>query len=116
MSKGEVMDIENLTLGQLREIQATVGAKTSAKHPFKNGEKYFIRTATYFHLGRLKELCGKWIILEDASWIADTGRFYDFLKDGKCNEYESFQDPVFIPIDSIIDVTPWKHDLFKGQK
>lgn len=110
------MDIDTLTLGQLKEIQSMCGTKETAKHPFKTGEKYFIRTATYFQLGRLKEVCGKWLILEEASWIADTGRFYDFLKDGKCNEYEAFQDDVIIPIDSIIDVTKWDHDLFKGKK
>lgn len=110
------MDIENLTLGQLREIQSLCGTKTTNKNPFKIGEKYFIRTATYFHLGRLKEITGKWLILEEACWIADTGRFFEFLKDGKCNEYEAFQDDVLIPVDSIIDVTKWRHELFKGNK
>lgn len=110
------MNIENLTLGQLREIQSLCGTKTPNKSPFKIGEKYFIRTATFFQLGRLKEVTGKWLILEDASWIADTGRFYDFLKDGKCNEYEAFQNDVFVAIDSIIDATKWTHELFKGNK
>ncbi len=110
------MNLEELTLGQIKEIQTMCGTKNKNEAPFKIGEKYFIRTATYFHLGRLKELSGKWLILEDVSWIADTGRFYDFLKDGTCNEYESFQDDVYIPLDSVIDITKWKHELFKGQK
>lgn len=110
------MDIEKLTLGQIKEIQSLCGTKNVSRSPFKIGEKYFIRTATFFHLGRLKEVSGKWLILEDASWIADTGRFYDFLKNGKCNEYEGFQDDVFIPLDSVIDITKWKHELFKGNK
>lgn len=110
------MDIENLTLGQIKEIQLLCGTKNTNKPPFKIGEKYFIRTATYFHLGRLKEISEKWLILQEASWIVDTGRFFDFLKDGKCNEYESFQDDIFIPLDSVIDITKWNHDLFKGQK
>lgn len=109
------MDIENLTLKQLREI-SEVTTKKQMRHPFKIGEKYFIRTATYFHLGKLKDIQGKWLILEQASWIADTGRFYDFLKDGKCNEYESFQNDVYVPLDSVIDITIWDHELFKGNK
>lgn len=110
------MEIDKMTVGELKEIQSIIGEPKPQKHPFKIGEKYFIRTATYFQLGRLKEISGKWLVLEDASWIADTGRFYDFLRDGKCNEYEAFQEPVFIPFDSIIDVTIWKHELFKGNK
>lgn len=110
------MDIDNLTLKQLRELQQCIGLRNTSKNPFKIGEKYFIRTATYFQLGRLKEICGKWLILEEASWIADTGRFHEFLKDGKCNEYESFIEDVCIPIDSIIDITIWSHSLFKGNK
>lgn len=110
------MEIENLTLKQLREINSLTTKQSSIKHPFKIGEKYFIRTATFFQLGRLKEICGKWLILEDAAWIADTGRFHEFLKDGKCNEYEAFVDNVFIPIDSVIDITIWSHSLFKGNK
>lgn len=110
------MDLENLTLRQVRELQSIFVTKTTENHPFVLGEKYFIRTATYFHLGRLIEVTGKWLVLSEASWIADTGRFYDFLKNGNCNEYESFQDDVYVPIDSIIDVTIWRHELFKGNK
>lgn len=110
------MSIEELTLKEFKELQSIFVPKQATQSPFKIGEKYFIRTATYFHLGKLKEINGKWLILEEASWIADTGRFYDFLKDGKCNEYEAFQDDVFIPLDSVIDITKWRHELFKGQK
>jgi len=110
------MDIENLTLGQLKEIQSTVGAISQKRLPFKVGEKYFIRTATYFQLGKLKEVVGDWLVLEQASWVADTGRFHEFLKEGKCNEYESFTEDVYVPIGSVIDITKWSHDLFKGNK
>jgi len=110
------MDIENLTLGQLKEIQQTVGSQKQKRLPFKVGEKYFIRTATFFQLGKLKEIVGEWLVLENASWIADTGRFYEFLKDGKCNEYESFTEDVYVPLSSVIDITIWSHALFKGNK
>ena len=105
-----------MTLGELKEIQSALGQRTQSRNPFKVGEKYFIRTATFFQLGRLKEICGKWLILEEASWIADTGRFHEFLKDGKCNEYEAFVEDVFVPLDSVIDITVWGHSLFKGNK
>lgn len=90
--------------------------KSAVKHPLTVGQNYFIRTITHYYTGRLKEVVGQWLVLDDASWIADTGRFHDFLKDGKCNEYESFIESVMVPIASIIDVTIWKHGLFRGQK
>ncbi len=110
------MNLDELTMGQVKQIQSLLSPKQNARHPFTVGEKYFIRTATYFHVGRLKDVCGKWLVLEKASWIADTGRFHDFLKEGKCNEYESFVEDVFIPLDSVIDITKWTHALYEGQK
>lgn len=110
------MDIENLTLAQIKEIQSLVSRPKIRPLPFKVGEKYFIRTATLFHLGRLKEIVGEWLVLENASWIADTGRFHEFLMDGKCNEYESFVNDAFVPLSSVIDITKWNFDLYTGNK
>lgn len=97
-------------------VQALQKPKQSAKSPFKIGDNVFIRTVTLYYTGKVKDFNSQWVKLENASWIADTGRFHDFLKEGKCNEYESFIDDVSIPIGSIIDVTNWKHNLFIGQK
>lgn len=97
-------------------VQALQKPKQSVKSPFVIGQNTFIRTVTLYYTGRVKEVNSGWVTLENASWIADTGRFHDFLKDGKCNEYESFIDDVSIPIGSIIDVTKWNHSLFYGQK
>ena len=69
-----------------------------------------------YYTGKIINLIGKWIILDEAAWISDTGRFHDFIKDGICHEYEGFIDQVSVPIDSIIDITIWKHNLFRGQK
>ena len=107
---------------EIEQIVALVRAldkpkdSSSPKHPLTLNTNYFIRTVTLYYTGRLKEIVGDWLVLEDATWIADTGRFHDFLKDGLCNEYESFVSSVRIPIGSIIDVTEWNHELFKGQK
>ena len=97
-------------------LELTKPVKASSKNPLKIGEKYFIRTVTHYYTGRLKEIVGQWLVMEESTWIADTGRFHDFLKEGKCNEYESFIEEVQIPIGSIVDVTKWTHSLFKGQK
>lgn len=110
-----MIEIDKLTIGEIKQITNLFNQKAEA-FPYKIGDKVFIRTVTLYYLGRINNIIGEWIILDGASWIADTGRFYDFLKDGKCNEYESFIDHVCVPMGSVIDITEWKHDLFKGQK
>lgn len=84
--------------------------------PFKVGDQVFIRTVTLYYTGQIAALDAFWITLTDAAWVADTGRFHDFLTKGQCNEFEGFPESVSIPLGSIIDVSPWRHALFKGQK
>ncbi len=106
-----------MEIAQVVEIvQALQKPKQAVKSPFVTGQNVFIRTVTLYYTGKVKEFNSQWVTLENAPWIADTRRFHDFLKDGKCNEYESFIDDVSIPIGSIIDVTNWKHSLFTGNK
>lgn len=52
------------------------------------GEKFFFRTVTYHMTGRVKRLIGSIIELENAAWIADSGRFMNCIKEGKLNEVE----------------------------
>lgn len=61
-------------------------------HPYKIGAIYLIRTVTMIQTGRLVEVHDKELVLEDAAWIADTGRFSDALKNSKFNEVEPFPD------------------------
>lgn len=80
------------------------------------GTNVFIRTVTLYYTGRVKAVSNGAVTLEDAAWIADTGRFTEFLKEGKVNEVEVFQDDVHVPLGSIIDVTKWRHKLPRDQK
>jgi hypothetical protein len=84
---------------------------------FKVGTNLFIRTVTMAHTGRLVEVNDKELVLEDVCWIADTGRFADFLKTGKLNECEPFPNgKVLIGRGGIIDCCEWKHALPRDQK
>ena len=83
--------------------------------PFEIGKSYFIRTVTYHLLGRMKKQTGKFIILEDASWIADSGRFHQAITKGTLNEVEPVEDTI-INTDSITDAFEWKHKLPRDQK
>lgn len=83
---------------------------------FFHSKNVFIKTVTMFYVGRLASENENFIFLEEAAWIADTGRFYNFLKDGKVNEVEPFVDPIAVNKNAIIEITLWNHDLLKKQK
>lgn len=110
------MNIDDLTVRELKCIQTILGGSTDP-HPYKVGKPYFIRTVTHHLTGRLIKVTDKELVLEDAAWIADDGRFYDALKDGEFSEVEPFPDgEVIVGRGSIIDAVEWKHDLPKKQK
>jgi hypothetical protein len=79
------------------------------------GKCFFFRTVTYHQVGRVKKIVGKFLELSDASWVAESGRWMQALKDGELNEVEP-EGPAFINIDTIVDFFPWKHSLPKDQK
>jgi len=109
--------METVTInGKTYKAVADPTEKQKRPVPFKVGDKVFIRTVTHYYTGEIVNIVGQWIVLSSAAWIADTGRFNNFLTEGKCNEYEGFPETVTIPMSSIIDVSPWRHALFVGQK
>jgi len=104
------MNIEDLTLKQIREIQAmTAGVVTQPQpqptsEPWEIGKVYLIRTVTMTETGRLVEVTPQELVLEEACWIADTGRFADSLKTATFNEQEPFPDGrVIVGRGSVID-------------
>jgi hypothetical protein len=55
----------------------------------KVGETYLFETANKFWLGRLVSVDGPYSVrIVDAAWIADTGRFHVFLRDGSAPQME----------------------------
>ena len=74
------------------------------------GEKFFFRTVTYHLTGKVKKVIGSILELENAAWIADSGRFMTAIKEGKLNEVEPV-GRAFININSVVDFFPWKHEL-----
>jgi hypothetical protein len=89
--------------------------KTANDTPFEIGKAYFIRTVTFHLTGRVTDIVGNFLLLDDAAWIADSGRFMNALKDGNLNEVEPCGAAI-VNISSITDAFPWKHDLPKAQK
>ena len=63
-------------------LELAKNKETVINHPFEVGKQYFIRTVTYHLTGKLVEIKGKFLLFEQAAWIADSGRFTDSMKKG----------------------------------
>lgn len=76
------------------------------------GKKVFIRTVTYHLVGEVKNRIGNLFELKEASWVADSGRFMNAIKEGFSDSAEI--EPVgqcYVNIEAIVDMFPWKHEL-----
>lgn len=107
-------NIDDMTLGELKKLSSLFAKNTETN--YEPGQKYFIRTVTMHHVGELVSVNDRELKLKNASWVADSGRFYTALKTGNLNEVEPFLDEVIIPRDSVIDATIWRHSLPVSQK
>lgn len=79
------------------------------------GGTYFFRTVTYHSVGKVNKIVGRFAYLTEASWIPDSGRFMNALKEGTLSEVEPVGE-MFINIDTVVDFFNWKHPLPKTQK
>lgn len=80
------------------------------------GKPYLIRTVTMTLHGTLVAVTPSELVLRDAAWIADSGRFANFLKGEEPNEVEPFPDgDVLVGRGSVIDAFQ-KDGSFRVQK
>ena len=87
------MELEKLTIGEIRQLQGLFNVSACSKsHPYKIGEKYFIRTVTHHYTGKLIEVCKDELVLEDCAWIADDGRFSENLEKALEGKAEAFAE------------------------
>lgn len=74
------------------------------------GKKFYIRTVTYHCTGKVVKRMGAFIQLEDAAWIADSGRFNEAIGKGTLSEVEPV-GTMWVNLSSVVDFFPWKHKL-----
>lgn len=79
------------------------------------GKSFFFRTVTYHIIGKVVKIVGSMLQLEQACWVADSGRFMNAIKDGTLNEVEPVGD-WFVNIEAVVDFGLWIHELPKKQK
>jgi len=93
------INIEELTIGEARKLASLFYSKTTNivdDAHWKVGKCYLIRTVTMIQTGRLIKVTDKELVIEDAAWIADTGRFSDALVSLNFEEVEPFPDGMVI--------------------
>jgi hypothetical protein len=92
------MELDKLTIGEAREIAKmfqAVAPSASDAH-WELGGTYFIRTVTHHLTGVLVAVTQQELVIKDAAWIADDGRFADTIKSGEFAEVEPYPDGAVI--------------------
>jgi hypothetical protein len=84
---------------------------------FEKGKAYFIKTATDYFTGYCIE-DGTDCLLDQAAWIADTGRFADALRTGEFSEIEPYPDGMLVRVHAggVVSSCLWPHKLPRAQK
>lgn len=78
----------------------------------KIGGKYLIRTVTHYLTGEVVAVHPQEVVIRDAAWVADTGRFATALREGTLSEVEPYPDgEVVIGRGAIVDAAAWTHPL-----
>lgn len=116
--KGEKMEIDDLTLKQVREIQAMAQPTNSCKSEYPVGKNVIVRTVTMIYTGNLVKVTDTDLVLVDCSWIPETDRFMQFVANGSVKECEPYPDglPVFINRGALLDMCELSKSLPRSQK
>lgn len=78
------------------------------------GRAYLIRTVTFTYLGMLERITPTELVLSQASWVAETGRYHQFLLNGNGDgavEVEPCPDECIVMRGGVVDAVPWAHPL-----
>ena len=105
--------IETAPAGALEKVQT----EKPEVCPFRVGESWFIRCVTYHCTGRVKAIVGRFLVLEEAAWIAESGRFSNAIQEGVkiLSEVEPV-DRMVVNLHAIVDAFPWNHPLPREQQ
>jgi len=94
-----------LSINDIRELIGSVDNNANPNDGiYEVGKNYFIRTVTHYLTGKLQRVGSQELVLQEAAWIADTGRYADAIKSCDFSEVEPYP-PGFLIVGrgSIID-------------
>lgn len=117
------MNIDDLTLKQIREIQnlfPTAPMETVMLQEFQEllDKNVIVRTVTMIYTGKLKKVTPDNLVLMEAAWIPETERFMQFVATGAVRECEPYPDdlPVYINRGALLDTCELRKELPRSQK
>ena len=116
------MDINDMKFGDLKKIAEMFSPKSGSSKStnYEIGRSYLIRTVTHIQIGTLIEINDENLVLSPSVWVADTGRFFDCLKNGVealgSSEIEPYINPSNCARGGIIDSTEYNHNIPTEQK
>ena len=104
-------EVESLAKEKKKVITKTSGF-------YQLGEPYMIRTVTMIYTGRLIKASSNELILTEASWIPDTGRWMSACRNGTFDEVEPYPEDaeVIINREAVLDLFKIDFELPKEQK
>ncbi len=81
---------------------------------FVHGQAYYVETFGKAWVGRVCDATETEVVLENAAWVADTGRYHTFLSTGRSEqvEVEPTTQRVTIPLAYVSSKMDWPHPLF----
>ncbi len=82
------LEVSEETLEKIKDQLGIDSFKEISSYEDLVGSKFFFRTVTYFLVGEVKKVVGRFVYLKNASVVFDTGRFMDCIKSGTLNEVE----------------------------
>jgi hypothetical protein len=92
-------------------MKKKIVANNTTGLPFGVGDAILVRTVTMIQVGRVVAVGPEFITLDDAGWVADTGRFSTMLTSGVMSEFERAPSWVLVGRGAIVDIYPWSHAL-----
>ena len=85
---------ETITIDQQKYVRAdsipAIQLPQGDFAPWEVGKSYFIQTVTHYYLCRLIDVTENELVITEASWVASTGRFNEFMSGANPSENEPY--------------------------
>lgn len=90
---------------------------THSGAPLRDGVAVLIMTVTQYFTGTVNEVLSdansipQYVLLDDVTWIADTGKLSECLSGGRVREAQICAGPVAVSLPACVATFHWRHNL-----